>query len=87
MDLVSVDVRGATSQERTTSRIKTLIENWKNHEEKVSAIADHEHRWEKSPGLTLEEPPQYTPMYIALPVVLERTFRNTWRQPDLFWTR
>ena len=26
-------------------------------------------------------------MYVALPVVLDRTLRNTWRQPDIFWTR
>ena len=88
MDLVSVDIRGARSQQRTLARVRSLIEQWQLHEEKVAAIADNDHsRLEKPNGLTLEEQPEHTPMYIALPVILERTFRNTWRQPDLFWTR
>ena len=56
MDLVSVDIRGARSQQRTLSRVKSLIEQWQLHEEKVAAIADNDHsRLEKPKGLTLEE--------------------------------
>ncbi|THG93869.1 hypothetical protein EW026_g7481 [Hermanssonia centrifuga] len=85
MDLISVDVRGKANQENSTARVKGLIEYWRNHQDKVAEVTiedNLEHReW------ILEDRPEHSPMHIALPVVLERTLRNTWRQPDLFWTR
>lgn len=91
MDLISVDARGRKRQEASTARIKCLVDFWYNRHEKLSELA-----LEDSPApapaelqtpLHLEDASERTPMWIALPVVLERTLRNTWRQPDMFWTR
>ncbi|KAJ3519459.1 hypothetical protein NM688_g9298 [Phlebia brevispora] len=88
MDLVSVDVRGPKSLERTTARIRVLVDTWKNHQEKMDVIAAGDRPSDvKQEALELEERPEHTPIWIALPVILDRTLRNTWRQPDLFWTR
>ena len=84
MDLISVDVRGERNMERSTARVKGLIQHWQSQREKLDAIAELD---EKTQPLVLDEHSKYTPIYIALPVILERTFKNTWRQPDLFWTR
>ena len=92
MDLISVDVRGRTRQEQSTARVKALIEFWKNRHEKMAELSTIEGPASDTGELAkaetlLEDRPERTPMYVALPVVLDRTFRNTWRQPDLFWTR
>lgn len=91
MDLISVDVRGETRQKLSADRVQALIELWKARREKVAeypSMAVAETGDVKGEGLALlEDRPEWTPMYIALPVVLERTMRNTWRQPDIFWTR
>lgn len=90
MDLISVDVRNQARQEQTSARVRSLIELWKTRREKMAeyTAAAPEHEKEKANNdLLLEDRPERTPMYIALPVVLDRTFRNTWRQPDIFWTR
>ncbi|KAI0685355.1 P-loop containing nucleoside triphosphate hydrolase protein [Cytidiella melzeri] len=86
MDLISVDVRGAERLEASTARIRTLIDHWHNRHEKLAEFAATEHQV-KGSTLQLEDRPEHTPIWIALPVVLERTLRNTWRQSDLFWTR
>lgn len=89
MDLISVDVKARDRQEASMARIKTLIGLWKNRHEKLSRLSLEEPpaSAETQSPLELEEKPERTPIWIALPVVLERTLRNTWRQPDLFWTR
>lgn len=89
MDLISFDVRGERTQKASSARIKTLIQHWKIHETMLSkpsfeSSEIREHRHISSPP---EDRPECTPIHVALPVVLNRTFRNTWRQPDLFWTR
>lgn len=84
IDLISVDVRGQTRQEKTTARVHALIAFWKSHRQVLTNESPANNGGEDA---ILEDRPERTPMYIALPVVLGRTFRNTWRQPDLFWTR
>ncbi|EKM57215.1 uncharacterized protein PHACADRAFT_92002, partial [Phanerochaete carnosa HHB-10118-sp] len=91
MDLISIDVRGQARQEQTSACVKFLIESWKTRQDKMleyiasksvaakEAVADT--------PVELEDRPEYTPIWIALPVVLDRTFCNSWRQPDIFWTR
>lgn len=70
------------------ARIRTLVDHWKNHQEKMEALTAGDPLPDaRQQQLALEDRPERTPIYIALPVILERTFRNTWRQPDLFWTR
>ena len=91
MDLISVDVRNDANQRLSSARVKALTDFWKTrrHERsKVDASAAY------APGpLDIKSSslshstPEHTPMWVALPVILERTMRNTWRQPDLFWTR
>ena len=89
MDLISVDVKAKDRLEASTARIKGLVEFWANRHEKLSQLGLDEPSvpTEQAGALQLEERPERTPIWVALPVVLGRTFRNTWRQPDLFWTR
>ena len=70
--------------ERSAARITVLIQHWQNRHEKLEIIAPAD---EKPQPLIVEEYSKYTPIHIALPVILERTLKNIWRQPDLFWTR
>ena len=89
MDLVSIDMRSPARLQTSTARIQTLIDHWHNRHEKWVKYGTKE--VVASPGakgeLELEERPEKTPMWVALPVVLDRMMRNAWRQPDLFWTR
>ena len=89
MDLISVDVRNQTRQERTSARVKSLIEFWKTRQDKMIEYVASKPPTEKqlNAELILEDRQERTPIWIALPVVLDRTLRNTWRQPDIFWTR
>ncbi|EKM57187.1 uncharacterized protein PHACADRAFT_208320 [Phanerochaete carnosa HHB-10118-sp] len=91
MDLISVDVRGQARQEQTSARVKFLVESWKTRQDKMLDYAASKSATSKEAvadiPIELEDRPEYTPIWIALPVVLDRTFRNSWRQPDIFWTR
>jgi ABC-type multidrug transport system ATPase subunit len=84
MDLVSVDVRGERRQQETTARINALISHWKAHEAKIMETKPAR---PAQNALQLEERQEVTPIWISLPVVLERSWKNTWRQSDLFFTR
>lgn len=92
MDLISVDVRGQIRQQQSTARVMALVELWRNQREKMAEVASGDALVKGKDELSkseilLEDRPERTPMHVALPVVLDRTLRNTWRQPDLFWTR
>jgi hypothetical protein len=89
MDLISVDIRGQIRQEQTSARVKELVRFWKNHKDKMAnySALDVPKLDKSNNALLPEDRQENTPMYIALPVVLNRTFLNTWRQPDIFWTR
>lgn len=91
MDLVSVDVRGRRKQAATTARIDALVQSWRTRETKHaeaygSDATDEKANAEKNMA-GIGEKDERTPMRLALPVLLERSWRNLWRQSDLFWTR
>lgn len=86
MDLISVDVRRQSKQQETSARIDALVRHWQNHANKLAEVAADKDEAPKDP-VPLEDSEERTPIYIALPVVLDRSMRNTWRQQDLFWTR
>lgn len=89
MDLISIDVHGQSRQEQTSARVRSLIEFWKTRQDKMieHTVTKPSAEKEQRVDVTLEDRPERTPIWIALPVVLDRTLRNTWRQPDIFWTR
>lgn len=89
MDLISVDTRSPERLEASTARVRALIELWRTRHEKLAEYAPKEvaPAETKESTFALEERPERTPIWTALPVVLDRTARNTWRLPDLFWTR
>jgi ABC-type multidrug transport system ATPase subunit len=85
MDLVSVDVRGKRRQQETQGRVNSLIAHWQAHEGKIAEMQESTRA--PSDSVALDARQENTPIWIALPVVLGRSWRNTWRQSDLFWTR
>jgi ABC-type multidrug transport system ATPase subunit len=85
MDLVSVDVRGEKRQQETQGRVNDLIAHWKAHEAKIAELQDAARL--PIDFVALDARQENTPIWIGLPVVLERSWKNTWRQSDLFWTR
>ncbi|KAJ7293859.1 P-loop containing nucleoside triphosphate hydrolase protein [Mycena rebaudengoi] len=84
LDLVSVDQRLGKSAE-SRERVNGLIAFWNTHREKVDVVEEHE-KLEPTSLLAPRES-RITPMHIAFPVVLERMFRNLWRQREAFWAR
>jgi hypothetical protein len=90
MDLVSVDSREDKNHQASTARIAGLVAHWQAHEQKIAEFAADQRAagaGKEAPAIALEDRQERTPLHVALPVVFERSFRNTWRQPDLFWTR
>lgn len=86
MDLISVDVRRQTKQQETSARIDALVRHWHNHAHKLSETTAEKDTSPRDP-IPLENRQEQTPIWIALPVVLDRSVRNTWRLQDIFWTR
>ncbi|KZV81463.1 P-loop containing nucleoside triphosphate hydrolase protein [Exidia glandulosa HHB12029] len=93
MDLISVDVRGRRRQATTTARIDSLVQGWRNREKKQaeafggSPPPSEESKEKVKTMQGIGEHDERTPMFVALPVLLERSWHNLWRQSDLFWTR
>jgi len=101
MDIVSVDVRGRRQLSTTTARIDTLIQAWRQRVKKaveafgetpapadgLELVSEKEEKHPTRHGIEAGEGGETTPFYIAVPILLERSWRNMWRQPDLFWTR
>ncbi|KAH7106594.1 P-loop containing nucleoside triphosphate hydrolase protein, partial [Auriculariales sp. MPI-PUGE-AT-0066] len=98
MDLVSVDVRSRRRQAETTARIDTLVHGWQHRQQKLAEAfgqppdaADGLNlgKEEDQPrqGVVSGEGEETTKFFTAVPILLERSWRNLWRQPDLFWTR
>lgn len=86
MDLISVDVRRQSKQRETSARIDSLVHHWQNCARKLADVTAEKDGVSKDP-VPLEERQEQTPIWIALPVVLDRSLRNTWRLQDVFWTR
>jgi len=80
LDVVSIDHR-PEEEKVTKKRVNRIVEYWARYEKKEQAIASPS---EKRPSVELAQPVQkesrLTPMWIAAPIVLERTFKNMWRQ-------
>ncbi|EJD39012.1 hypothetical protein AURDEDRAFT_187588 [Auricularia subglabra TFB-10046 SS5] len=97
MDLISVDVRGQRKQAHTTARIDSLVHTWQTQERKLAdppgsprlsaAVGDKEKGGDEKRDVDFGDVDEKTPMLISLPVLLERSWKNLWRQSDLFWTR
>jgi hypothetical protein len=90
MDLVSVDPKGDENQDASSAWIAGLVQHWETHEQKIAEFAADQRAavsGKEEPAMAIEERQETTPLRIAVPVILERSFKNTWRQPDLFWTR
>lgn len=81
LDLVSVDLKSNRRYERSSRRVNELVTAWRDHDEKRVA-----QKLGTAP-LPVSSKIVHTPIHIALPVILERSVRNMWRQQDLFWMR
>ncbi|THG93191.1 hypothetical protein EW026_g7977 [Hermanssonia centrifuga] len=86
MDLVSVGSGFEMEQLENIARIKELINCWKTYEDKSADTRIHKQIGGEA-AVSPEHVTESVSVYSALPVILERTLRNTWRQSDLFWTR
>jgi hypothetical protein len=90
LDLISVDVRNEDKQAHTRARVEELLQHWQNHEIKMkgtdSELVIQSPKQEEPIG-QVEERQERSPIYVALPVIFERSLRNTWRLQDVFWTR
>ncbi|CAE6447201.1 unnamed protein product [Rhizoctonia solani] len=85
LDLASVDLRG-DRETITRERVTKLVQLWaESHREKQEL----ESKEEKEEGMReiggQEE--RFTPMWIALPLIVERMTKNLWRQQAVFWVR
>lgn len=89
MDLISIDVKNIVGHQQSSARVNALIDHWKYRRRPQLTVTAA-----TAPGpldirntQSTQSHAECTPIWVALPVVLDRTLRNTWRQPDLFWTR
>ncbi|KAF7319864.1 ABC transporter domain-containing protein [Mycena kentingensis (nom. inval.)] len=91
LDLVTVDQRAGKSAE-SRDRVDALVSFWKTYHEKVGAVEGPTKAESSSDSLdtvtaAIPHESRFTPIYIALPVVWERMFRNLWRQREAFGAR
>jgi hypothetical protein len=77
LDLVSVDPR-ATQYDISLERVNGLTSQWRTRQNKETG---EEH--ETSSDAVVKRGEGTTSMKIALPVVLERTWKNLWRKKDV----
>lgn len=81
LDLVSVDPR-KSKQDGSQSRVMGLIEGWRGHSGKIDIEERVPAKVEGEGGLIKREK-KSTGMIVALPVVLERHWKNLWRQKEV----
>lgn len=83
LDLVSVDPR-VSHHVQSADRVKGLNSQWKsrlrNKESGEEAIGDSA---SGQGGVVIRRGEGTTSMKVALPVVLERTWKNLWRKKDV----
>ncbi|KAK4686772.1 hypothetical protein P7C73_g3345, partial [Tremellales sp. Uapishka_1] len=82
LDLVSVDPREVKHQD-SQSRVRNLTAGW----EMVTAKAEAGEEHVRQPGQHISRGQGTTSMRVALPVVLQRHWRNLWRQKEIFFNR
>lgn len=88
LDLVSIDTRKGNHEE-SQGRVQGLIESWREVLGKVDIGEDKPRllgksriqNREESSAITREK--KSTSMVVALPVVLERHWKNLWRQKEV----
>jgi hypothetical protein len=87
LDLVSVDPR-KSNHESSVRRVKALTESWHDHlgktdvrEDSPEVAGDGSSAGEK--GAVMSRGEGTTSMHIALPVVLERHWKNLWRNKEV----
>ncbi|QRV93619.1 ABC transporter [Ceratobasidium sp. AG-Ba] len=85
LDVASVDLRGAREEE-TKKRVANLVDFWANIQRK-NETTDMEKHKEAMDLTKIEGQDKFTPMWIALPLIVERMTRNLWRQQAVFWVR
>ncbi|WVQ94560.1 hypothetical protein IAU59_001640 [Kwoniella sp. CBS 9459] len=82
LDLVSVDPR-LRQHEVSRSRVQALTAKWQANEAKGAEEADQG----KPPTAVIGRGAGTTSMIVAVPVVLERHWKNLWRRKDVFFNR
>ncbi|QRW07787.1 ABC transporter [Ceratobasidium sp. AG-Ba] len=85
LDVASVDLRG-TREEETKKRVANLVDFWANIQRK-NETTDMEKHKEAMDLTKIEGQDKFTPMWIALPLIVERMTRSLWRQQAVFWVR
>ncbi|CAE6514119.1 unnamed protein product [Rhizoctonia solani] len=83
LDLASVDLRG-DQETATRQRVAKLVEFW------AGAHREKQEQWKEKEEYLVQagvQEDRFTPMWIALPLIVERMTKNLWRQQAVFWVR
>ncbi|CAE6467875.1 unnamed protein product [Rhizoctonia solani] len=84
LDLASVDMRG-DRETVTRGRVTKLVGFWAGvHREKQEVKSKEKEEDLLQVGA---QENRFTPMWIALPLIVERMTKNLWRQQAVFWVR
>ncbi|GAA5886465.1 hypothetical protein JCM6882_001645 [Rhodosporidiobolus microsporus] len=81
LDVVSVDHRSLAAEEHSSKRVSRIVEMWDKQPAPAAFAAEAPAAHASSQKF------RPTPLYKAFPVVLSRSFRNLYRQPDIFVAR
>ncbi|KAK8861246.1 hypothetical protein IAR55_002065 [Kwoniella newhampshirensis] len=85
LDLVSVDPR-VSNHEKSLSRVNGLTSSWHARKGK-NANGEETGKESSNSSAVLKRGEGTTSMRVALPVVLERHWKNLWRRKDVFFNR
>ncbi|WVQ77432.1 hypothetical protein IAR50_007118 [Cryptococcus sp. DSM 104548] len=83
LDLVSIDPRPSYHQS-SVGRVQHLTSQWRSREPNQESGHEQE---SNQHGSTIKRGTETTAMRTALPVVLERHWKNLWRRKDIFFNR
>ncbi len=75
LDVASVDLRG-TREVETKARATKLVEFWTNLQHKIDSADTEKLNREPSHDVEIVAQEKFTPMWIALPLIVERMTRN-----------
>ncbi|KAG9082295.1 hypothetical protein FS749_006964 [Ceratobasidium sp. UAMH 11750] len=79
LDVASVDLRG-TREAETKARTTKLVEFWTNIQYKNGVVDTEKPKSETGNTMEINTQERFTPMWIALPLIVQRMTRNLWRQ-------
>ncbi|CUA67200.1 hypothetical protein RSOLAG22IIIB_07262 [Rhizoctonia solani] len=85
LDLASVDLRG-DRESTTRERVTKLVRLWAESHREKQGVESKEEKEEDMREIGGQEE-KFTPMWIALPLIVERMTKNLWRQQAVFWVR